>query len=132
MQNPSLKLGNVTWCTTAVWHSIIFPIHKLTKTVLIVFPYQFISIHFPSSQDFQTRDNVWFTIYDYPPIYNNMIKINALKIAFWYEIKNLIIYKINYHTKSVNIAFKRKKNCPGHFYRNTNSLNGRYVNFITY
>lgn len=45
-----------------------------------------------------------------------MIKINVLKIVFWYEIKNLIIYKINYYIKSVNIVFKRKKNCFGYFY----------------
>lgn len=40
-----------------------------------------------------------------------MIKINVLKIVFWYEIKNLIIYKINYYIKSVIIVLKRKKNC---------------------
>lgn len=61
-----------------------------------------------------------------------MIKINVLKIVFWYEIKNLIIYKINYYIKSVNIVFKRKKNCFGYFYCNINLLNGCYVNFIIY
>lgn len=60
-----------------------------------------------------------------------MIKINVLKIVFWYEIKNLIIYKINYYIKSVIIVLKRKK-IVRYFYCYINLLYGCCVNLIIY